>query len=86
MQSIARKFKRVLKRVGLRKDKWAPWQTPDHLYEPCERSFRTLFSKHGFKLERTYTYPSEWDGSVSFAHRLNHFWLRWGAKARYYLR
>jgi SAM-dependent methyltransferase len=86
MQSIDRKYKRVLKRVGLRKDKWKPWQTPDHLYEPCEKSFRFMIDKAGYDLIRTYTYPSEWRGDASFAHKLMHFWLRSGAKGRYYLR
>src|SRR5690606_22127216 len=39
MESIDRKFKRSLKRLGLKKDNWAGWRTPDHLYEPCEKSF-----------------------------------------------
>ena len=86
MNSIDRKFKRLLKRVGLRKDKWHPWRTPDHLYEPCEGSMRLFFKKEGFEVLRTYTYPSEWLGNVSLWHRIFHFWLRWGAKQRYYLR
>jgi 2-polyprenyl-3-methyl-5-hydroxy-6-metoxy-1,4-benzoquinol methylase len=86
VDSIDRIFKRFLKRVGLRKDKWQPWRTPDHLYEPSERSMKTLFEKEGFQLIRTYSYPSEWLGKVSIWHRFFHFWLRAGAKQRYYLR
>lgn len=86
MNSIDRVFKRFLKRIGARKDKWKPWQTPDHLYEPCERSMRAFFAKHGFEVVQKYTYPSEWLGDVSVWHRIFHFWLRWGAKQRYYLK
>ena len=86
MQSIDRKFKRLLKRLGLKRDKWQPWRTPDHLYEPDEKSMRAFFERQGFELIRTYSYPSEWLGRVSLWHRIFHFWLRWGAKQRYYLR
>jgi len=86
MNSIDRRFKRTLKRLGLKKDKWQPWRTPDHLYEPCEKSMRPFFEKEGFELVRTYSYPSEWLGDVSLWHRIFHFWLRWGAKQRYYLK
>jgi len=84
--SIDRRYKRLLKRLGLRRDRWQAWQTPDHLYEPCEPSMRAFFEREGFEVVRTYTYPSEWQGGVSWAHRLMHFWLRWGAKARYFLK
>lgn len=86
MNSIDRRFKRTLKRLGLKKDKWHPWRTPDHLYEPCEKSMKRFFEKEGFELVRTYSYPSEWLGNVSLWHRIFHFWLRWGAKQRYYLK
>jgi SAM-dependent methyltransferase len=86
MNSVDRRFKRTLKRLGLKKDKWQPWRTPDHLYEPCEKSMRPFFEKEGFELVRTYSYPSEWLGDVSLWHRIFHFWLRWGAKQRYYLK
>jgi SAM-dependent methyltransferase len=86
MRSIDRRFKRLLKRLGLKRDKWEAWRTPDHLYEPCETSMRAFFEREGFELLRTYTYPSEWLGEVSLWHRIMHFWLRWGAKQRYYLR
>ncbi len=86
MQSVDRKLKRVLKRLGIRKDKWKAWQTPDHLFEPCEKSFRYLIDKTGYELLRTYTYPSEWQGDIPFIHRIKHYWLRTGAKGRYYIR
>lgn len=86
MNSIDRKFKRVLKRLRIRKDRWQPWQTPDHLYEPCEKSMRWLIQEQGYEVVSTYTYPSEWMGQRPPLHRVMHFALRWGAKQRYYLR
>jgi 2-polyprenyl-3-methyl-5-hydroxy-6-metoxy-1,4-benzoquinol methylase len=86
MNSIDRKYKRLLKKIGLRKDKWQPWQTPDHLFEPCEKSMRRFFARNRFEVLSTYTYPSEWLGNISCFHRLFHFWLRWGAKQRFYIR
>ena len=86
MNSIDRKFKRVLKRLGLKKDNWESWRTPDHLFEPCEKSMRRFFKRQGWELLRTYSYPSEWRGEISLWQRIYHFWLRWGAKQRYWLR
>ena len=86
MESLDRRFKRALKRLGLRKDRWEPWRTPDHLYEPCERSMKAFFARTGFELQETYTYPSEWTGRRTLFHRIYHDWLRWGAKQRYFLR
>jgi len=86
MQSIDRKLKRVLKRVGLRKDHWEKWRTPDHLYEPCEHSMLSFIKSCDFEVIRKYTYPSEWNGTVDLWHDILHFKLRWGAKARYFIR
>jgi len=86
MNSYDRKYKRVLKRLGLRKDKWEKWRTPDHLYEPCEKSFTAFAESCGFDIVKMYSYPSQWVGKVSPWHRLYHFILRAGAKSRYYLR
>lgn len=83
-RSIDRRYKRALKRLGLRKDKWAKWRTPDHLYEPCEKSLTPYLKRCGFKIDEVYTYPSEWDGHQSAWHKFFHGQLRWGAKARFY--
>lgn len=87
VQSIDRKYKRVLKRLGLRKDRWEKWRTPDHLYEPCEKSMlRFIQQRCGYEVLRTYSYPSEWTGKVSVWHQLFHFKFRLGAKARFLIR
>lgn len=85
-QSIDRRFKRFLKNVHLRKDHWAKWRTPDHLYEPCEKSILQFFDRNGYEVLRHYSYPSEWLGERGIWHRLFHFNLRWGAKSRYFIK
>jgi len=86
MQSIDRKFKRLLKRLKLKRDRWEKWRTPDHLFEPCERSLVPFIESCGFEVLRRYSYPSEWNGLTDLWHDLFHFKLRWGAKSRYYIR
>lgn len=86
MRSLDRRFKRACKRLGLRRDRWEPWRTPDHLYEPCEKSLRPFFARAGFRVLDTYTYPSEWFGDEPLRHRIYHRWFRWGAKQRFFLR
>jgi len=86
MMSFDRKFKRVLLRMGLRKPKWDSWRTPDHLYEPSEKSMRTFCKRMGFEIIETYTYPSEWLGDKPLFHRIYNEWLRGAAKQRYYLK
>jgi SAM-dependent methyltransferase len=86
MQSFDRKFKRGLKRLGLKKDKWEKWRTPDHLFEPCEKSIGRFFKSCNFEVVRKYSYPSEWLGNVNFWHKFMHFKLRAAAKSRYYVR
>ena len=56
MFSPDRKFKVLLKKMGLRKGKWETWRTPDHLFEPTIPAMRRLFDMNGFKILSAYTY------------------------------
>jgi 2-polyprenyl-3-methyl-5-hydroxy-6-metoxy-1,4-benzoquinol methylase len=56
MFSPDRRFKVFLKRIGLRKGKWEPWRTPDHLFEPTMPSMLRLFAMNGLKVRLAYTY------------------------------
>jgi len=38
VNSIDRRWKRSLKCLGLSRDRWERWRTPDHLYEPSQVS------------------------------------------------
>lgn len=85
MQSIDRKFKRVLLRAGLKKNKWEAWRTPDHLYEPCERSFVPYLQKFGFKVMQISTY-SRSKSPNNFLARLYNRQMRVGSNLRIYLK
>jgi SAM-dependent methyltransferase len=86
VQSVDRKYKRLLKRLGLRKDRWEKWRTPDHLYEPCEKSMLRFMRASQYDVLKTYSYPSEWTGQANLWHKIFHFKLRMGAKARFLIR
>lgn len=84
MQSIDRKFKRVLRRTGLKSRNWAGWRTPDHLYEPCERSFVPFIENHGFRVLKVCTY-SRSKPTVGPLAKLYHEQWRIGSNLRLYL-
>lgn len=78
-------FKRFLKNIGLKKDKWALWRTPDHLYEPHNKPMKFLFKKHGFKLIENYTYSKREKLESSLGTKIYHSWFKLAAKERYLL-
>jgi 2-polyprenyl-3-methyl-5-hydroxy-6-metoxy-1,4-benzoquinol methylase len=84
MESIDRKFKRVLKRAGLRKDSWEPWRTPDHLFEPCERSLIPFVERCQFKVLKILTYSRSKSGE-GFLAKLFHEKWRAGTNLRLFL-
>ncbi len=84
MESIDRKFKRVLKRAGLKRDRWEPWRTPDHLYEPCEKSFVPYLERNGFHVVYTCTYSRN-KPSAGVLGRLYHNHFKIGSNLRLYL-
>lgn len=85
MDSPDRKFKRVLKRLGVRKDKWAKWRTPDHLFEPTEPALDYVFKKVGLKTNLKETYSFKKDAKTS-AQKFYYGTLRAGTNLRYFLR
>jgi len=85
MNSPDRKFKRNFKRIGLRKDKWAKWRTPDHLFEPDENSFKYLISVSGFSIVTNETYSRK-HNSEKFLQHFYHSQLRWGSNLRFVLK
>ena len=57
MNSLDRRFKLFLKRIGLRKGVWKDnTRTPDHLFEPTAESTLRFFKDNGFKVLDYYTY------------------------------
>jgi 2-polyprenyl-3-methyl-5-hydroxy-6-metoxy-1,4-benzoquinol methylase len=84
--SLTRIFKRWLSRIGVRKGKWGPEKTPDHLFLPTIKSMRVLFERNGFNIENLYTYSRKDMLSESFASRLLNRHLHVGTNLRFYLR
>jgi hypothetical protein len=57
MNSLDRRFKLFLKRMGIRKGAWKDnTRTPDHLFEPTIQSTLSFFADNGFKVLEYYTY------------------------------
>lgn len=73
MNSLDRRFKLFLKRIGLRKGNWKDnSRTPDHLFEPTISSTKRLFAKNGFKVLDFYTYSrSDMNASTLFGRIYN---------------
>lgn len=84
MQSFDRRFKRLLKRIGLRKDRWEGWRTPDHLFEPCERSFAGFLKSKGWKILGLTTYSRK-TFATGPLQKLMHQTLRVGSNLRFYI-
>jgi hypothetical protein len=84
--SIDRRVKRGLKKLGLSREKWALWRTPDHLYEPHLQSMEYLLSRHRFALLEAFTYSSREASHEGLGKRLFHRSLRAGSKLRMFAR
>ncbi len=77
-----RRFRRGLKNLGLVKDKWERWRTPDHLYEPHLKPMIRLLEDAGFKVREAFTYSNREKERDSLLGNLRH--RRWlaGTKLR----
>jgi len=57
MHSLERRFKRFLKRTGIKSAAWKEsWRTPDHMFEPTIRSTLRFLDGNGFRVLEHYTY------------------------------
>lgn len=86
MFSADRRFKLALKKVGLRKGKWQPWRTPDHLYQPTVAAMMKLFEINGYEVLDYYTYSRKDITADSAWSRLYQRKWRVGTNLRFYLR
>jgi SAM-dependent methyltransferase len=84
--SLDRVVKRALYRLGFKRPYWAPWRTPDHLYEPHMKPMRYLLEKHAFRVDRFFTYSSKERPEVSWTDRLAHHTWCIGSKLRIFAR
>ncbi len=86
MFSADRRFKLALKKAGLRKGKWQPWRTPDHLYQPTVAAMMQLFEMNGYEVLDYYTYSRKDITADSAWSRLYQRKWRVGTNLRFYLR
>ncbi|MBL7663865.1 MAG: methyltransferase domain-containing protein [Bacteriovoracaceae bacterium] len=77
-----RVLKRVAKDLGLKKDKWHPSRTPDHLYEPHISSMKYLIHKHGGKIIFLETYSRDDMCNKNVISKIRHNVLKWGNNLR----
>ena len=82
--SADRVLKRCLKRAGLKRENWARWRTPDHLYEPHARPMLYLMQKHAFQTLEFFTYSHNENETPTQIDRLMHLRLKWGSKLRFF--
>ena len=76
-----KKLQRLFKKIGLRKNKWDPVRTPDHLYEPHQKSMKYLAEKTGFNVIEMFTYSGK-PKKQDLKYNLFHHNLKWGSKIR----
>ena len=86
MFSLGRRVKRRLSQLGLRRAKWAPWRTPDHLFEPTIPAMHRALARAGYEVLAFYTYSRSNMLSRGPWAALFHRRLRWGNNLRYYVR
>ena len=86
MNSLDRRFKLFLKRIGLRKGIWKDnSRTPDHLFEPTIQSTLKFFNDNGFEVIEYYTYSrKDMDASTLFGKIYNRK-LKLGSNLRFFV-
>lgn len=84
--SLDRKFKIILKRLGLRKGKWESWRTPDHLYEPSIPGFRKLFKLTNYEILSEYTYSRKNLASDTFIQSILYRYFSVGSNLHFIVR
>jgi SAM-dependent methyltransferase len=87
MFSLTRRLKVLLKNVGIRKGRWEPWRTPDHLYEPTIPAMLTLFENNNYEVLHYYTYSrKDMIAQKSTWSKLFHRKFYHGSNLRFYVR
>ena len=86
MNSLERRFKLFLKRMGIRKGMWKDnTRTPDHLFEPTIPSTLRFFADNGFNVLEYYTYSrKDMDASTLFGKIYNRK-LKLGSNLRFFV-
>ena len=85
--SLGRVIQRFLKNIKLRKNKWAIWRTPDHLFEPHAASLKYLIDKCGYNIVDMYTYSRKTqDRKLTWPQLFFHHTLKLGSNYRLLLK
>ncbi len=85
MLSLTRRFKVFLKRIRLRKGRWEPFRTPDHLYEPTVPSMLRFLDENGFDVLCYKSYSRKKMVNHSIYAKWFHQKLHWGSNLRFYV-
>lgn len=86
MNSMDRRFKLFLKRMGLRKGDWKEdWRTPDHLFEPTINSTLRFLKDNGFRTLEYYTYSRKDMDANTFMGKIYNRKLKWGSNLRFFV-
>lgn len=67
----------------MKKDKWALWRTPYHLYEPHTKPMKFLLATYKFNLLDLYTYSKNETEIETLGQKIYHRWFKLAAKERY---
>jgi len=86
MFSLTNKIKLFLKRIGLRKGRWEPWRTPDHLFEPTVPSMLRFLDVNGFEVIHYKSYSRKKEVDRSAWGKWMHQKRYWGSNLRFYVR
>ncbi len=86
VNSLDRRLKLFLKRIGLRKGAWKDnTRTPDHLFEPSIQSSLQFFANNGFRVLEYCTYSNkDMDASTLFGRIYNRK-LKLGSNLRFFV-
>ena len=81
--SLSKQVKLLLRKWNIRPNRWEPWRTPDHLFEPTAKSMLKLLKMHGFKVMSHYTYSNRNPASHGLLSGLMHRFLKKGNNLRF---
>ena len=86
MFSLDRLVKHVTKKLGLFKNAWESWRTPDHLFEPTAPAMKFLFKSEGFQTIDYYSYSRKKMNINSLLGRIYHRFFRFGSNLKFILK
>jgi len=83
MFSLDRLVKLCVKKIGLFKNTWKSWRTPDHLFEPTVKSMLYLFNNNGYYIVDYYSYSRKKNTDSSWFGRIYHRKFRLGSNLKF---